>query len=384
MIEFRPFAHLSYVNQLRARLTQPLTSSLSDSSAAPLNVAQLLSLDSNAQQQLHNLNLGYASMQGSQLLRQAIIQLHQGHCVQTQLKPDLVATFSGVQEALFTCFNALLQPNDEIIAFTPNYPSLTALPQQLGAKVQTIDLQFDNAWQFDVDQLRQLINPRTRVIVVNFPHNPTGAMISSSQAKQIIELANLHGLYILADEVSIFSNVNNQMISYPWLDYPKSISFSVMSKSFGLAGIRVGWAISQDQTLIERMLQIKGYLSICGSASDEVLATTAINCKEQILNRNNQIISDNINAVDKLITNSHGQLKWHRPSAGIMTIVQTNLSIDVNQLAEKLAFNHQTLMLPGNLFGIKGDFFRLGLGGLEVTKNVENLVSLIANTYSIN
>ena len=372
--KFPPFRHLAYINNLRAELSQPLIYNLSDSCAETCTVGELLALDDSYK--FEDIPLSYAPLQGSEAMRTAIADMHQALNVD-EINAHQVVTYSGAQEGIFGVFNALLAPNDEEICFTPNYPSLTELPKQLGAKVIEIPLKFEQNWQFDIQAVKTAINDKTKLIVINSPHNPTGALLTHPQAQELIALANKHGLYILADEVSVFSDYYQLNLNYGFLDYPRTVSISVMSKSFGLAGVRVGWAICKDDALRQKLLNIKGYGSICGSASDDALATIAIHNHQQIFNRNNEQIRDNIDLFEQLVAHSNGKLQWHAPKAGIMSVVKLGEELNVDKLALDLAKQHQTLMLPGHLFGIEGNYFRLGLGKANFKTCLKGLERLI-------
>lgn len=372
--KFTPFRHLAYINKLRAQLSQPLIYNLSDSCAETYTVGELLAMDDNYK--FKDIPLNYAPLQGSEAMRATIATLHQPLNT-NEINAHQVITYSGAQEAIFGVFNALLAPNDEVICFTPNYPSLTELPKQLGAKVIEIPLKFEQNWQFNIQTLKNVINDKTKLIVINSPHNPTGALLTHPQAQELIALASQNGLYILADEVSVFSDYYQLNLNYGFLDYPRTVSISVMSKSFGLAGVRVGWAICKDDALRQKLLDIKGYGSICGSASDDAIATIAINNHQQIFSRNNEQIRDNISLFEQLVASSDGKLQWHAPKAGIMSVVKVGDGLDVDKLALDLAKQHQTLMLPGHLFGIEGNYFRLGLGKANFKTCLEGLEALI-------
>ncbi len=353
MSRFKPFAHLEYMNDLRSRLPKPLRYNLSDSCAETLSVKALMSYDKS--QQLDNLSLSYASISGSEPLRQQIARYHGGNAEQ-------VVTFCGAQEALFALFNDLIEPGDEVINLSPAYPSILALPEQLGAKVKSIALSMENDWQFTLDEVKARISPATKIIVLNSPHNPTGAVMPMALANDLLALAQAHGIYIISDEVSLRSNYNNLDLDYPFLRYERGVVVGVMSKSLGLAGVRIGWAITQDKALRQGLMDMRGYTSICGSTTDEYLATIALAHAEQLLERNNAIIKTNIALFEQFIAQSNGEFEWVKPQAGILTLVKVNRAQDVMALAKHMAFEQQLLLLPGKLFGIEGNYFRLGLG----------------------
>lgn len=353
MLSFEPFRHLAYINDLRSKLEKPLRFNLSDSCTETLSLNALLSMAD--EDELAELSLGYATIQGAPYLRAQIAELHRANA-------DDVVTFCGAQEALFAAFNHVLQPGDEVINLSPAYPSLLSIPKQLGATVKSIELQFERQWQFDIDDIKSRLSDKTKLIVLNSPHNPTGSVMSQSLATQILELARERGIYIMSDEVSVWSDYNDLALGYPFVDYDKSIVIGVMSKSFGLAGVRIGWAVSTDPQLRQRLMDIRGYTSICGSVTDEYLATVAIRDRDAIFRRNNQLTASNIALFRQFIKDSQGKFEWIEPQAGMLTLVKANPDIDIHQLAEQLAIEQQLLILPGDLFGIKGNYFRLGLG----------------------
>jgi aspartate/methionine/tyrosine aminotransferase len=373
VIAFDTFKHLAYVNDLRSRLKQPLRYNLSDSCAQSLSFEQLRAMGD--EDELATLNLGYATVQGSAPLRQAIAQLHQASVEQypNLIGQDNVVTFCGAQEALFATFNHLIKAGDEVIIVTPCYPSIQSVPQQLGATVKAIELTFERQWQFTIEDVKAQIGDKTRLIVLNSPHNPTGSVMPRELALDIIELARERGIYILSDEVSVWSDYNELGIHHPFLSYEKAIAIGVMSKSFGLAGVRIGWAVSQDKTLLQGLMDIKGYTSICGSATDEYLAKTALHHHKGIVSRNNLLIQKNIEAFELFVEQSEGRFKWHKPQAGILTLVKFESATSVRQLAEKMAFEQQLLILPGDLFGIEGNYFRLGLGRADFSDALARL-----------
>jgi aspartate/methionine/tyrosine aminotransferase len=384
-MEFKPFKHLAYLTGLRKRLSKPLQYNLSDSCCESLSFAQLLAFDKT--NTLDQLDLGYATIPGSPALRQAIATIHQRVLPNPQvIDADNVAVFCGAQEALFATFNALNSQTEstasEAIILTPCYPSILAVPEQLGVTVKAVELSFDNQWQFTIDDIKARLSNNTRFIVLNSPHNPTGAVMPRELAQEIVTLAREQGIYLISDEVSVLSTHQESDkveldIHHPLLAYEKTIAIGVMSKSFGLGGVRIGWAVTQDKALLQRLLDIKGYTSICSSATDEHLATIAINNHQQIIKRNNHIIKTNLAAFSQFIETNGNRFEWHPPKGGILTLVKSNLVIDIHQLAEKLAVEHQVLILPGDLFDIEGNYFRLGLGQSNFVEGLQRFQALV-------
>lgn len=361
--------HIAFTQSLAANIRFSLSNSCAESST----VAELCQ---RAGKSLGDLQLTYASLAGSSELRSAIVDFHRAlnlapvnasasepdQGTQNRITAENVLTFCGAQEALAAIYRCVLSPGDEVVVFTPNYPSLVTMAQQLGAKVIALALSEANAWQMDLDRLAAALTNKTRLIVINSPHNPSGSVITTDQAKQILALAQQYDCYLLADDVSQASNYHKIPLAHNYLSYDKSILVSVMSKSLGLAGIRLGWALSPDQALLQRMLALKTSGSICCSAVDEQLALWALQQRDSLLRRNNAIISDNIAHFTRFIANNGQRFSWHPPQAGIMTLVRARLALPVALWSKQLAMQTGLLVLPAYLFGLDGEYFRLGLG----------------------
>lgn len=352
-------AHIAYSQSLNTEINF----NLSNSCGQALTLAQLCQL---ANKSLADLPLTYAPLSGSVALRQAIVGFHNDLNRQSYpLDADNVLTFCGAQEALAAIYKSLLSPGDEIVVFTPNYPSLVTMAQAMGVKVNAIPLQEANNWHMDTEQLAAKVNDKTRLIVINSPHNPSGSIIDSEAAKQVLALAKKHNCYLLADDVTQASNYHDLSLAHDYLSYEKSLVVSVMSKSFGLAGLRIGWVLSPDKSLLANLLSVKAYGSICTSVVDEQLALMVLQHSDNILARNNRIISDNIKHFQCFVDANAGVFSWQPPQAGIMTLVKSHLKRPIKDWGPELARKHKVLVLPAILFGLEGEYFRLGLGQQE-------------------
>ncbi|MBO9489383.1 pyridoxal phosphate-dependent aminotransferase [Endozoicomonas sp. G2_1] len=363
---------------------------LSQSGAKTLSYQQLMEMANCSQKQrINQLELGYASIQGDIALRTAIAQFHtelnnsyydaeidvaniNSQSGDNQINPDQVITFAGAQEGLQALYQHVLTPEDEVITLTPSYPSLVAMASQLGATVKSYPLSFGNAWQLDLTEFAKLFSARTKLVVINSPHNPTGAALSQAQVAQILELAAAHNSYLLMDDVSQASNYREQALGHQILNYEKGVVVSVMSKSLGLGGLRIGWLVTKNSALHQGLLAQKCYSSICTSIVDEQLALVALSNWQQLVRQNNQIIADNIAAFQQLVNEFPGLLSWHQPQAGIMTLVKVadhivepfedGQSSAMENWAIDCALKSGVTVLPSGLFGLSGYYFRLGLG----------------------
>jgi len=356
-------AHIAFSRQL-----PKVVNNLSNSCAQSMSIAELLAMTNG---NIDDCALTYASLAGSSELREAILAYHHAFNENTHsLSARHVITFCGAQEALAAIYNTILSSGDEVIVMMPSYPSLASMAAQIGCRVVEIPLLEKAQWQFSLSDVECAISEKTKLIVLNAPHNPTGSIIPRSLRQAILKLAQQYQCYLLADDVSQASNYNNEDLAHDYLNYEKSISVSVISKSFGLSGIRIGWAITQCERLLDGLLAQKAYGSICTSAVDEQLATLALRNFKPIIERNNQIILQNIEHFQEFVTENSELISWVPPRAGIMSVARINTAMLIEQWCYQFAKRHQSLLLPATLFGINGQYVRVGLGQRHFNKQL--------------
>lgn len=374
--------HIAYSQSLAGYIKY----NLSDSTAQALTLEQLCRLGASdfAAGDIGETLLQYAPIQGDGLLRQEIVNFHQNlNCHSRILAADNAVTFCGAQEALSAIYQALLRTGDEIVVLTPSYPSLVKMAESMGVIVKEIALCADNHWQVNIDAFKQVVNDKTRLIVLNSPHNPTGCIINSELAEKVLQLAQHYQCYLLSDDVSQASNYHQLALAHGYLDYPNSIVVGVMSKSFGLAGVRIGWAVTPNKALLQSLIAIKAVNSICCSKIDEKLACLALQNSQEILTTNNQIILDNITLVSALIARHPEKLSWQPPQAGILALVEVNNIASIMTWSPSMTKKSGVLALPSELFGHSGNYFRLGLGQKSLANTLEKFERFLLTT-SIN
>lgn len=385
-------AHIAFGQRLAANKKVTINYNLSNSCGHSLSVNELCELaGTSAECLLSDVELSYASLKGSDKLRTLIADFHQAYnCHKVQLTTDHVLTFCGAQEALSAIYQATLINDEivtaddqvkhskaEVVVITPCYPSLVTMAEQLGVKVRCLSLDFQQSWQINQQKLLALVNENTRLIVVNSPHNPSGATINSEFAEKILAVAKKYNCYLLADDVSQASNYYQMDLAHRYLDYHRTIVVSVLSKSFGLAGLRIGWAVTQNKELLNRLLAIKAQASICTSVVDEKLAEIALANHEKIISVNNKIIADNIVLFQQFIDKNSNNFSWHPPQAGLLTLVKCHIKIPMGAWAEQLAEKAGIFVYPASLFGLNGAYFRLGLGVKNLAEILDSLQQFI-------
>ncbi len=381
-------AHIAFGQQLSANTNVTIRHNLSNSCGQSMSATQLCALDDTPiEKLLGEQELAYSSIKGSTHLRKLIAHFHQNHnSHEYQLSADDVLTFCGAQEALSaiyqTVFNAEVLAKDkirekrtelEIVVITPCYPSLVTMAEQLGIKVRCLALNYQEGWQINQGEFLSLINENTRLIVLNSPHNPSGSIIDSEFSEKILAKAQKFNCYLLADDVSQASNYNQAPLAHNYLDYDRTIVVSVLSKSFGLAGLRIGWAVTKNKDLLENLLAIKTQISICTSIVDEKLAEVALEHHQEIIRENNRLIKKNIITFQQFIESNNKYFSWHPPQAGLLALVKCHTKLPMLKWAEKLAEDSGIFVYPACLFGLTGSYFRLGLG----TKNFAEILGVM-------
>lgn len=296
-----------------------------------------------------NLNLGYTESPGHQLLRQEITNLYD------IIQSDQVLTTAGAEEGIYCAMRALVEPGDHVIVIEPCYQSLKTLPEALGAEVTSVGFTFE--------EMKAAFRPSTKLLVLNIPHNPTGALLDKASYEGVIALARQSGAYIFSDEVYRFLEVdeNDRLPSIAY-SYEKGVSLNVMSKAFGLAGLRIGWLASRDANFLKKAASYKLYTSICNSAPSEILALIALRAKETILKRNRAIMLENLNDLDAFLARHNTLFAWKRPQGGTVGLIELLDRTPVDLFADKLVKEAGILIMPLSTYDYPGNFFRVGFG----------------------
>ncbi|QOL26769.1 pyridoxal phosphate-dependent aminotransferase [Thalassotalea sp. LPB0316] len=368
-------AHIAFSRSIEGDIAV----NLSNSCAQTMTISSLLAYCDSKQPSMAELELSYASIEGGGALRQAICDFHHQVFEQTWLKPADVVTFAGAQEALRSVYHALLQPGDEVIVMTPSYPSLQAMAEQCGANLIAVELAFENQWQVNWQALNSAFSEKTAMVVINSPHNPTGMTLSEHELESIVNLCQKYHCYLVLDDVSQASQYQ-QNSAVRKVDYDKAILINVMSKSLGLGGIRLGWAISQDQQVRNALIAQKASGSICTSAVDEYLAHLALVNHQPILARANAIIEQNIKLFNQFLS-QHSAITWHQPQAGILATIKLSDKLlagdSIEVWTKRCAEQTGVLLLPTSLFGLSGPYCRLGLGQKDFAEGLARLSNFL-------
>jgi aspartate/methionine/tyrosine aminotransferase len=331
---------------------------LCSSDAETWSLEQLLAFaDDDSLKLWESLTLGYTQSPGHPLLRKEISHLY------TSLNSDQILTFAGAEEGIYCAMRVLVKPGDHVIAINPCYQSLLTLPQAFGAVMTAIELKPENQWKLDLEEVQKAFQPNTKLLILNYPHNPTGTLLEKKMLEGLIALARKNGAYIFCDEVYRYLEIDEAQQMPSMADaYERGISLNVMTKSFGLAGLRIGWIATRDESFLREVGSYKLYTSICNSAPSEVLAIIALRSKDKLLKRNREILLQNLQILEAFIQRNQQYVSWVKPQGGTIAVLELLLPVSIEDFTEDLVRFEGVLIMPGSVFDLPGNFFRIGFG----------------------
>ncbi len=346
----------------------------SDVEAWPM--ADLLALaDPEAAALWHGLRLGYTEAPGHPLLRAEIATLYES------ITPDEVVVFSGAEEAIFAISNVLLGPGDHAIVVWPSYQSLHSIARAAGADVTLHELHAADGWAIDIELLRRQVTPKTKLIVVNVPHNPTGALPDTATYRAVAGIAAEAGATLLSDEVYRFLEFDPTDRLPAGADVgPHGVSVGVMSKSFALAGLRIGWLATHDGRILDAAARFKDYTTICASAPAEILSLVALRARDVVLARSRSIVGANLALLDGFFARRPEQFAWVRPRGGSIGFPELRAGVPIDRFTEDLIAAEGVLLAPGSIFGHPGNHFRLGFGRTDMPTALSGLEAFADRT----
>lgn len=345
-MHIEPFGVEIWMNEWETRCDWNLAETCVDS----LTVAELLDLaglDDGALQALLPMRLGYGAIEGSDRLRRAIAALYD------RQGPETVITAHGTIGANMLVHKALVQPGDRVIAVVPTYQQHYSIPDSLGAEVVPLPLQARDGWLPDLDRLRALAVPGTRLIALTNPNNPTGALIPRPMLEEIAAIARAAGAWVLCDEVYRGTDQAGTGVTDSMADlYEKGISTAGMSKAFSLAGLRLGW-IAGPRGLIEAVSRHRDCDTISTGMIDDHFAALALENAGAILARSRAITRGNLQILSDWI-DRQPLLDWVRPQSGTTAFVRFDAPVTSRELCVDLLHATGVLFTPGSALGVEG------------------------------
>ncbi|MGW1995239.1 pyridoxal phosphate-dependent aminotransferase [Embleya sp. NPDC001921] len=302
-----------------------------------------------------SLTLGYTESPGHPLLRELAAQssgLRSGSAVQV---------FAGATEAVFVLLNAILDPKDHVVVIGPTYQLLLDVPRAIGAEVSEIRLRREDGWRLDVDEVRRALRPNTRLIVANFPHNPTGALPEASVFEELLGLVDDTETLLLSDEIyrGIESEPQRRLPSAAAIT-ANAISVTGVSKVLGMAGVRIGWTVTRNAAVTARLLDYRYWTTLATSAPSEVLAIAGLQAAPALVGRANSLVRANAEALASFVESTPGW-DWVPPVGGTCAYPWLTAT-EARAFSAWLVDHHGVLLAPDVMFGHAGQHLRFGMG----------------------
>ena len=317
---------------------------------------EILALEPGAQERLLDHWLGYTESNGAPTLRAEVSKIY------TSIHPDEVLMFAGAEEGIFWFMHAALNAGDHFIVHTPCYQSHKEVARSIGADVTEWQAKEEHGWHLNPDDLKQLLRPNTHAVLITTPHNPTGYLMNAETFAEINRICIERGIVLFCDEVFRESELDaSQRLPAACDVNPSAVSLGVISKTYGLPGLRIGWVATHNDALRKRMAALKDYTTICNSAPSEFIAEVALRHREKLAARTVGILRGNRTLLDAFFVRHAESFRWVRPQASPMSFPKY-LRGDIDELADRAARECGVLIAPGSIFDHGGNHFRLGFG----------------------
>jgi aspartate/methionine/tyrosine aminotransferase len=370
-VQIAPFALERYF--ARYEFTVRYLASCSDCDGLALE--ELLALaDDETCTLWRDLRLGYTESLGHPLLRAEIASLYEG------AGADDVLT-GAPEELIFLAMNCLLEPGDHVIATFPGYQALHQIAESMGCEVTRWQPDEGRDWLFDPDFVRANVQPRTKLIVANFPHNPTGALPSRAVYDEVVAIARERGIHLFSDEMYRGLELQPaQRLPAGCEAYDRAVSLAGMSKVFGLAGTRIGWLVAHDGALFTRMAAFKDYTTICSSAPSEILALMGLRARDRIVARHVERIGHNLALLARFLERHADMFTWVPPRAGTICFPRLLHHVGAELFCRRAVEEAGVMIVPSSVFGWGDRHVRIGLGRAGLPEVLAKLEDYLAST----
>jgi aspartate/methionine/tyrosine aminotransferase len=368
MKPLRTFRLEEYMGEWEFKVRYHLTAS----DAQSMTIGELLALGDEADREgLLRLPLSYIETWGSPELREAVADTYE------QVDEDHVLALAGAEEGLFWSLQELVGPGDHAVVTVPCYQAMETVTVATGADVSALVPRRGDGWALDLDELRTLLRPTTRLVAVNYPNNPTGYVPDETTFRELVALCDERGVRLFCDEVYRGIELDPSRTLPQAADLSETaVSLNVTSKSFGLPGLRVGWLACRDRALLERLEKRKHYTTICNAGPSEYLAAVALRHREAIWERNRGVVAANRPLFDDFFARWADLFDWRPPDGGCVSFPRYKGG-DVEEFCRQLLHAEGVLVLPASMYeseitgAVPKDHFRIGIGRLGLDEAVE-------------
>nr|WP_026203478.1 aminotransferase class I/II-fold pyridoxal phosphate-dependent enzyme [Rhizobium giardinii] len=365
----RDFALETYMSKWEFVAKYNMTASDAESMRLP----ELLAMASDEDRaDFDNLSLGYTETFGAPALRQEIAGTYD------TVEPENLICFAGAEEAIYVAMKVLLTANDHAIVITPNYQAAETIPLSICA-VTGVALDIDNDWELDIGLVERALRPNTKLISINFPNNPTGKILPRAAFDALIGLCRKHGIWLFSDEVYRLIEKDETFRLPQAVDvYERGISLNVMSKAYGLPGLRIGWLASKDRDFLVRCERYKHFLSICNSAPSEILARIALKSRDRILARTRGIVRNNLGVLNDFFAEFPHLFDWREPDGGCVAFIRYRGADGVEEFTKRVVEEAGVFFLPSSVYRsdltpVPENCLRIGFGRRHVPEGLTAL-----------
>lgn len=346
-MKIKPFAIEEWMNEYENDAVYNLAETCVDS----LSIEELVTIGGQDYdaffRTIADKKMTYGHITGSPKFKKNVAKLYE------KMEPENILSMNGAIGANFLVLYTLVEPGDEVVCVDPTYQQLHSVPESFGAEVKRLRLTPENNYLPDLEELKSLVNPKTKLIIINNPNNPSGSVMDAAYLSEIVEIARKHDTYLLCDEVyrGLWQNSETDIPAMADL-YEKGISTGSMSKALSLAGLRLGW-IAGPKELIERCLIRRDYTTISNGRIDDLLAAHALENYDSIMSRNLKIIRDNLQILDEWVETEE-KITYFKPQGGTTAILQYSVDIPSEQFCIDLFRANGVFLAPGDCFDLPG------------------------------
>jgi aspartate/methionine/tyrosine aminotransferase len=330
---------------------------LSSSDCEPLSLERLLTLaDEETAALWKQLRLSYTDAQGLPLLRREIARLHAGIS-----EDDVIVVVP--EEGIFLAMHAILRPGDHVITTFPGYQSLYEIARAIGCAVDRWTPDESAGWRFDPADLDRLARPETRLLVINFPHNPTGYHPPRADFLRVLAWAKKRGIRVFSDEMYRLLELDPaDRLPSAVEDDDEAVVLSGMSKAFGLAGLRIGWVATRDRKLLDRVKELRDYTTICSSAPSEVLALVGLRARDGIVSGHLARIRRNVALLERFFADHPRFATCVPPRAGSVCLARLQIAESASAFCKRIVEQAGIMVVPSSVFEFGDRHIRIGLG----------------------
>lgn len=312
--------------------------------------------------------LSYALGNGYLPLREKLSTLYES------ITPDQIAIMNGGEETIYVAMHALLKPGDEIVVQMPSYQSLSVIAKEIGCSIIEYRPDFEEKWAFDPELLKTKITPKTRLLILNYPHNPTGTCLTDSEMGSVAELCRKHDLYLIADEVYRFLRMNECCSDASFADlYENTVALGSFSKTFAAPGLRLGWVATKSSELLHRLLAYRHFTSTCSNLPCQWIASELLNKRDTILQRNNAIVRRNAALLGQFLTKHADLFAYVPPQGATMAYVKLLGGQGAMDFCMEILEHTGVLIVPSSVLDNSDEYLRIGLGRESFPKCIQLL-----------